>query len=150
MSDTSTPENVRATLEIFEAWDRHEIERFAALLHDQVIWESDTLPEIVRGREAALATLQGFYRGFPDLDFQVLRTIVEGAFVVIQWQSSGTNNGPLLGMPPTHRRSTVHGCTVIEFSDGKVVHIWDYWDFGTTLRNLGLWPPPAITIRPTR
>ncbi|MGQ0569650.1 MAG: ester cyclase [Armatimonadota bacterium] len=134
-------DNLRVNRVIFEAWNSHDVDRFVAVLDEAVVWESDTLPAPARGREDARATLQGFYRGFPDLDFEVLRTVADGDFVVTQWRSSGTNKGELLGIAPTHRGSTVHGCTVIEFRGGKAAHIWDYWDFGTTLRNLGLWPP---------
>lgn len=133
-------ENLRVNRAIFETWNTHEVDRFASMLDKDIVWESDTLPAPVRGAEAAAATLHGYYRGFPDLDFDVLRTIAQGAFVVTQWRSSGTHRGELLGMAPTGRRSTVHGCTVIEFKNDKAARIWDYWDFGTTLRHLGLWP----------
>ncbi len=137
-------DNLRANQAIFDAWNNHEVERFVSVLDESVVWESDTLPAPVKGREAAGATLQGYYQGFPDLDFEVQRALASGDFVATQWRSSGTNRGNLLGIAATGRRSTVHGCTVIEFKNGKALHIWDYWDFGTTLRNLGVWPPDTM------
>ena len=49
---------------VFEAWNAHDTNRYAALLHPGHVWETDTLPQTVRGRDAARQTML-MYLGLP-------------------------------------------------------------------------------------
>jgi predicted ester cyclase len=51
-----------------------------------------------------------------------------GEHVVTQYTATGTHNGDLMGIPPTRRQAEVHGCTVAEIRNGKVVRSYVYWD----------------------
>jgi predicted ester cyclase len=49
-------------------------------------------------------------------------------FVFVAWTWTGTNVGPIGGMPPTGRLLTMSGATVYFVSDGKVTGHWQVVD----------------------
>jgi putative FmdB family regulatory protein len=51
-----------------------------------------------------------------------------GDHVVTQDTATGTHNGELMGIPPTRRLAEVHGRTVAEIRNGRVVRSYVYWD----------------------
>jgi steroid delta-isomerase-like uncharacterized protein len=136
-------ENLQIGRRVFEAWNAHDPNRYAALLDPGHVWETDTLPQTVRGRDAARQTMQMYLGAFPDLHFDIEQMLGSGNHVVTRWRATGTHRGELMGIAPTHRRVELHGCTVNEIKNGKSVHVWLYWDSGHLLRQLGVLPSPA-------
>ena len=49
----SQQDNLRVIHEAFEAWNAHDVDRYAALLGEGYVEETHTMPGSVRGREAA-------------------------------------------------------------------------------------------------
>jgi steroid delta-isomerase-like uncharacterized protein len=80
--------------------------------------------------------MQMYITAFPDLHFRIDQLHASGDHVVTQYTATGTHNGDLMGIPPTRRQAEVHGCTVAEIRNGKVVRSCVYWDTGHLLRQL--------------
>ncbi len=137
-------ENLRVVREVIESWNAHDPDRLVALLGQEFIGESDTLPGPVRGREAQRQVVEMYIRAFPDLHLAVEQMLPSGDYVVTRWHATGTHQGELMGIPPTGRRGEgTHGCTVAELKNGKIVHEWVYWDVASLLRQLGVMPAPT-------
>ena len=134
----SEQEQLLANQEVFAALNAHDLERFAALLDPAFVWESDTLPNRITGREAARDMMQRYYRAFPDLHFTVEQELASGNVVITRWQASGRHQGEFLGLAPTNRPIEVQGCSIAEFTAGQVVQRWTYWDTGFVLQQLGV------------
>jgi hypothetical protein len=127
-------ENLQIGRRVFEAWNAHDLNRYAALLAGA----DGSGP----GRGPAdHADVPG--RAFPDLHFDIEQMLASANYVVTRWRATGTHRGELMGIAPTHRRVELHGCTVNEIKNGKSVHVWLYWDSGHLLRQLGVLPSPA-------
>lgn len=139
----SEQENLGVSRKIFEAYNAHDAERYAALLDEGHVWETDTLPAPAKGREAARQTMQMYFDAFPDLHFDIDSMIASGNYVITRWRVTGTHRGEFMGIPPTNRKSEVHGCSVAEFRNGKATHAWVYWDTGHLLRQLGVFSVPG-------
>lgn len=77
-------------------------------------------------------------RAFPDYHIEVEELIGEGDKVVALERITGTNSGPLLGIPPTGRRFCIDAIDVMRVDDGKVVEHWGISDSTTMVRQLGL------------
>src|SRR4030067_577650 len=95
----------------------------------------------------ARAFQQGFLTAFPDLHFDVTRTIAQGDDVVLHWMATGTHTGPMRTpsgntVPPTGKNGTQAGSSTIEIKNGKIARLWAFWDTGSLLSQLGLLPPP--------
>ena len=87
-----------------------------------------------------------FMTAFPGSKFEVLLTIAQGDYVVMNWKVSGSNTGPLqapsgVSIPPTGKKATLMGSTTSQVKNGKVTHTWAYWDMASLLGQLGLLPP---------
>src|SRR6266849_11154456 len=88
------------------------------------------------------AYLQGFLTAFPDLHFEIVRTVAEGDNVVTEWVASGTHKGPLVSptgqsVPPTGKHAATHGSNTFEVKNGKVTSARVYWDMVELLGQLG-------------
>jgi ketosteroid isomerase-like protein len=58
-------ENLQIARRVFEAWNAHAPNRYTALLDPGHVWETDTLPQTVRGRDAARQTMQMYLGASP-------------------------------------------------------------------------------------
>ena len=63
--------------------------------------------------------------------------IASGDYVVFWFRLTGTHRGELWGIQPTNRQVALDDCVVYEIRNGKLVHLRDYWDTATVLRQLG-------------
>ncbi len=66
---------------------------------------------------------------------------------VMRWTVTGTHQEKLMGIPPTGNRVEIHGCSVDEIHDGKVVRDYTYWNSAALLRQLGVLPPRGAGVQ---
>jgi steroid delta-isomerase-like uncharacterized protein len=96
------------------------------------------------GKAAAKEYNAPFITAFPDLRFDILRTMANGDTVVYVWNGVGTHDGPLAlptgTVPPTGRRAQVPGVLVATIKDGKILREETYWNQVELLAQLGLMP----------
>ena len=110
-------------------------------------------PTIIHhGLTPGLAGIEGTKRAagmylaaFPDLHFTFDDFIAEGDKVVVRWTSSGTQQGELMGIPPTGKKFTATGIEIYRFEGGKIVEHWLESDMLGLLQQLGAIPSPAQT-----
>jgi steroid delta-isomerase-like uncharacterized protein len=131
-------ENERITQETFAAWNAHDPEAYAAHIADDYVWESESFPEPVRGKEAVKATMRANFAAFPDLHLEVETSVASDNHVAKTWIATGTHKGESLGVPATNKHVSVRGCTVVEIKDGRVVKSTSYSDRMTLLQQLGV------------
>lgn len=112
-------------------------------LIDELIAEDaidhETLP-ISTGelRSDLRAWLTELRSAFPDYHVELEDVIVEGDKVVARERITGTNLGPLLGIPPTGRPICIDGIDIVVVSAGRIVEHWGISDGQTMARQLGL------------
>lgn len=82
--------------------------------------------------------------GFPDMDYEVTRTIAAEDVVVTQWTFTGTNSKPL-GPPifeqllaPSGRTVMFRGVSIYDIGDGLIQHETTYMDLATIMVELGV------------
>jgi steroid delta-isomerase-like uncharacterized protein len=85
-----------------------------------------------------------WFSAFPELDYQVTRTLAGERIVMTEWQFTGTNSGPL-GPPvldrdvePTGRTIQFRGISIYEIDGGLIQNETTYLDFATVLVELGV------------
>jgi steroid delta-isomerase-like uncharacterized protein len=131
-------DNIKVVRQSFDAWNSHDPERYLKLIDEKFVFESDTIPSAVTGREATRQLMAMYLNAFPDLHFEIAQVIAEGDFVVTRYRATGTHRGELMSVPATNRKAVVNGCTVSQLKSGKISHQWVYWDTGHLLRQLGV------------
>jgi len=138
----SEQENIRIARMQFERLNRGDIGFRDEYEHKDIVIEGPGAAGPM-DRDQYLAYLQGFLDAFPDLHFDILETIAQGNFVVINWHATGTHTGPMRApsgdmVPPTNRKGMVDGSTTYEFRDGKIARNRNFWDMVGLLMQLGL------------
>ena len=85
-----------------------------------------------------------WFAAFPDLDYQVTRTLAGETVAMTEWRFTGTNSGPL-GPPildrhvePTGRTIQFRGISIYEIDGGLIRRETTYLDFATVLVELGV------------
>jgi len=140
----SEHENVKAAQAWIDAWNSGDLSK--ADLYEADNFQAENPGTGPLNSAQSRAYIQSFLTAFPGSKIEVVHTIVQGDYVVTNWKTSGTNNGPLQtpsggSIPPTGKTATTMGSSTVLVKNGKVVHAWNYFDMATLLGQLGLLPP---------
>jgi steroid delta-isomerase-like uncharacterized protein len=85
-----------------------------------------------------------WFASFPDMDYQVTRTIAADAVVVTEWVFMGTNTGPLTEpvfdgeREPTDRTIRLRGVSIFDVHEGLIRREALYMDLATLFVELGI------------
>ena len=85
-----------------------------------------------------------WFAGFPEMDFEITRTIAAESVVVIQWVFTGTQSGPLepevfgRQIEPTGRTIRLRGVGVYDVHEGLIQRETLYLDYATLWVELGV------------
>jgi steroid delta-isomerase-like uncharacterized protein len=99
-------------------------------------------PEI-HGPEAMKQFVRTYRTAFPDYACTIEAQIAEADVVVTRWTVRGTQDGELMGIPPTGKHVTLTGIVMDRLVDGKLVETWLQADVLGMLQQLGAMPTPA-------
>ncbi|MFN8473284.1 MAG: ester cyclase [Anaerolineae bacterium] len=139
----STEQNKTAVLRTFnEAWNEKKLAMLREVIAEGAVYYNPSTPQPLLGPEGQEMFIGGFHVAFPDTHFTIEDVVAEGDKVVVRWAASGTNQGPLMGMPATGKRVTVRGMTMFTVRDGMVQESWTNWDTLAMLQQLGIVPMP--------
>jgi predicted ester cyclase len=77
----------------------------------------------------------------PDMKITVLDVLVHGNMVGVRARVSGTQSGPLKGIPPTSKPIEFAIHSFHEFRDGRIAKTWHLEDWLSVFHQLGELPP---------
>lgn len=100
-------------------------------------------PGAPAGIEGVRQAISMFVTAFPDLHLTLEDFVAEGGKVMVRWTMHGTHQGASLGMPPTGKRFTLPGISLVRLEGGMTVETWVHYDQMSLLQQLGLVPAPA-------
>jgi len=136
---TRAAATVRALL---EAWNARDLDRFLALLTEDVYWHDLGMmhPPAI-GRAAVRDFCDSVLRAFPDFSFAIrgaLCVAEDGSACVVPWTITATNTGPVEppGMAPTGRRLRFDGFDYLQIRDGRVARIETRFDPADALEQM--------------
>lgn len=79
---------------------------------------------------------------YPDFKFTVHEITADTNMVWARFTMTGTNSGPMMGMPATNKQISVDGVDVLRIENGKAVEHWGYMEEMKMMQQLGMMPPP--------
>ena len=79
----------------------------------------------------------------PDCKLALEDLVAEDDRVAYRWTMTGTQTGPMRGIPATGKQAVMSGMTVMRIKDGKIVAGWHCYDMLGMMQQLGLIPAPA-------
>ena len=134
----STENNKALVRRGFDALNERNWTGFYELIApDMVLHEASTT---IRGLEAYKQFLSENYTAFPNLHFSVEDIIAEGDRVVARYTGQGTQQGELMGIPPTGKQVTVTNILITRIANEKAVEQWHNFDALDMLQQLGVVP----------
>ena len=121
-----------------------------AAVDPMVRMRSPVLPREAVGIQNLKAFAQTNKVSFPDLAIDIEEVMVQGETMIVRFQISGTNTGPLGQLPPTGRAFSVPGVAIALVEDGKIVDWQDYWNAVEMYASLGFTLVPPRPAAPTQ
>ena len=127
-------------MQLLEAWNSHDIEQTMGLYgSDHVV--IDIAEATTRyGLDGIRHSMGRYFQAFPDLKFRADEILYDGSRVTLVWTAHGTHGGALMHIPPTGRRVTVRGVTLLTIVGDMVRRSESLWDVAGLLRAIGLLP----------
>jgi steroid delta-isomerase-like uncharacterized protein len=134
-------QNKAVAMRFFEAFNARDLDAFDEFVAADAIDHDPQNPfREMRGPEGAKRNAQMYHAAFSDGRFEVHEQLAEGDCVVTRWTATGTNDGELMGMPPTGKSVKIEGIGIDRIADGKVVESWGCWDTLGMMQQLGVVP----------
>jgi steroid delta-isomerase-like uncharacterized protein len=97
------------------------------LLAPEVVYHRSFGTDLVTAAQAQ-KDLKDFNTAFPDVLAKVQLVTAKGDTATVVWTGEGTNQGEFQGVPPTGRRATWEGISVLRFACGRIVEVWNQTD----------------------
>lgn len=119
-----------------EAYNSHNPDLAASLYDENAINFQCPWNKSVHGREAIRNTYINVFKAFPDIHLKVENIVVEGTWVVVEWQFNGTMKGEFAGQAPNSNSFSMQGCEIFQISNGKILIQRGYWDKATMFSQL--------------
>ena len=127
---------------IFDTFNRHDLAGLDEFFGPDYV-DHSPLGEIPGGRPFK-EFVAGWFTAFPDARFEVSNVIVEGDWAAWQTRFTGTNDGPLMGMPPTGKPVDVMQVHMGRLTaEGRPAEHWTGNDMLALLTQLGVIPEMA-------
>jgi steroid delta-isomerase-like uncharacterized protein len=89
-----------------------------------------------------------FRAAMPDWHSDLHQLVAEDDIVVERFTATGTQEGPLMGVPGTGKTITLAGVNIFRIQDGRIVERWGRLDELGLLRELGIAPEPTADRTP--
>jgi steroid delta-isomerase-like uncharacterized protein len=122
----------------FDAWNRRDAAELIATFADGGTYRDPATGQPLTG-QAIGAYASGLWAAFPDLSFEIAHAAPAGdGTIAAQWIMCGTNNGSMLGQPPTGRTVALPGADFIRVEGKMVRSVEGYFDMKTFSEQLGL------------
>jgi steroid delta-isomerase-like uncharacterized protein len=140
----STEENknvVRGLIE--EVWNKGKLEELGQYVATNVVFHDAPIPGLPPGIEG-VKHIPAFWRSvFSDMYISIDDLVAEENMVVQRFTMYGTQDGDLMGIPPTGKKVVMGGINFFRIADGKIVERWGIADTVGALQQMGVLPPPA-------
>ena len=98
--------------------------------------------EIV-GADQYIKFVNALVAAIPDIKYKVEDIVADGDIIAIRASFTGTNTGPLRGIPPTGRKVSIKEAFFFRWEGDKVVEEWTFINYMALMQQLGLAPSPG-------
>jgi steroid delta-isomerase-like uncharacterized protein len=124
-----------------EAMNKHNPAMMDSLITADFVEHQNPPGMKIKNRDDLKKMFADFITGFPDLNFKVNFMVADSDMVVTHYTFTGTNSGPMMGMPATNKKNIYDGVDIVRFNkDGKGIEHWGYFEEGKMMTQLGMMP----------
>jgi steroid delta-isomerase-like uncharacterized protein len=126
----------RQFIAAFAAADTRTLERIVA----EHMVDHNLAPGQKQGRQGVLEAVGMFRAAFPDLKITIESLVADEERVSVTGKMSGTNQGALMGAPPTGKSASFAYMDMYAIAHGQIVEAWHVEDLAGMMRQLGMLP----------
>ena len=141
--DAKEKANVELVKKTDEAFNAHKIPDLLALITDDAVESDQASAKDNKGKKEIEKGLKDFQTAFSDGKITSTETWGAGDYVVDIGKFEGTNDHDMGKMKKTGKKVSVQFLEVDQVKDGKVSHMWRFYDGMEFAKQLGLVKPPA-------
>lgn len=109
------------------------------------IAESFTEHQVWPGQKPGLAgmkeSMTQMRTAYPDMKFTINSITADSNMIWALSTMTGTNSGPMMGMPPTNKKINVQAVDIVRLENGKCVEHWGFMEEKKMMQQLGMMPP---------
>jgi steroid delta-isomerase-like uncharacterized protein len=125
---------------VSDAWDAGNVDAFDKYIAVNSV-DHNPMPGQAQGLAGMKAMVKEMHAGFPDMKSTIEDMRVDGDVLTVRWKMTGTNSGPMMGMPATNKKVTdVEGIDQVRWENGKFAERWGFMDEHKMMEQLGLAP----------
>lgn len=128
------------TQQIFDTFNTHDAGATAAFFAEDAELRDVAVARPAVGPAQIAAIYARHFAAIPDAHVRVERLVAEGDTVAVEWTSSGTHQGTLMGIPATGKHVSFKGVSVLKYRAGVAIADIRVWDLAGLLRQIGLLP----------
>jgi steroid delta-isomerase-like uncharacterized protein len=122
-----------------ECFNKGNLDLLDQICTPNVVQHDPSTQGDLRGPRALKEQIQEYRNGMSDLEMTVDEIFGTEDKVVTRWHGHGTNDGQMMGMPPTGMRAEVTGITIDRFDTaGRITETWSQWDNLGFIQQLGV------------
>ena len=141
---TSSPPKKASNAELFR-WTLDVLNEHQVQPLKERFWTEDSVDRFpdrtCRGPAEIGDYFEEAFAAAPDFHMELVAIAEDGENVFARWRLTGTHDGPLLGIEPTHKRVEVDGIDHVVIRDGHLVSNFVVYDQMQYARQIGLMPP---------
>jgi steroid delta-isomerase-like uncharacterized protein len=126
--------------ELVRAWNDHDVDGVQRCYAPDCEEVDVALAEPQRGSHTIRKLMKYYLRAFPDVHVTVDQVICSDSQAALLWTWHGTHRGRFMNIPPTGRRVSVRGTTMMTICNGRIQRVERVWDVAGLLRGIGLLP----------
>lgn len=132
-------EDIQGLIEV--VWNQGHLDRVGDFIAPEIVFHDPPEPNLPAGLEGVKHIPAFWRRAFPDMVITIDDLIGEDDYVVQRFTMRGTQNGELMGLPPTGKYVVMGGFNVFRLNDeGKLVERWGIADTFSAMQQLGVIP----------
>ena len=118
-----------------EVWNKGRREAIAEMMDAKCVLHDGATDSVgIAGFEAYFDRLQA---AFTEMDVTVDDVFGDGDKVTARWSARFRHTGPGMGVPPTGKKLSTTGITILRIANGKFVEGWQNWDMHGLLEQIG-------------
>jgi steroid delta-isomerase-like uncharacterized protein len=147
-AEADTAVTVDVVARYYQAVNSGNLAAFDPLIATNAIDHNPSLRTQAPGRAGIRQAITALRAAFPDYHVAEQDTLAEGELVVIRSTATGTQTGPLLGIPPSGKAVQFETMDIWRVENGQITDVWHVEQLLSVLVQIGAVPAPGGAATP--